>query len=434
MAEEPYKTCFALVDCNNFFVSCERLFRPDLRERPVIVLSNNDGCVISRSNEAKALGIPMGVPLFKIKDLVKQHNIATFSTNFSLYLDISRRVTNTLSTFAPLFENYSVDESFLDLEGFNKKFNIYDYCHNIRYVVTRDTGIPVCVGAGPTKTLAKIANYGAKKNFVVGGVLTIDQESERIDLLKKTPIEEIWGVGKALSETLTRDFGFKTAYDLSLYDPLLMKRKLNINVAKIIQELNGISCIPFEAIPKPKKQMMWSRTFGRRVSSFVQLREILAGFTVEIAQKLREEKQYARNFGIFVQTNLHSTTDKPYAKSLNFVLNKPTNDTTEFLEIMNYLLYKIFKPGYWYYKAGIILQDLTEHKVWQTDLFADDPTSTVLSEKKQKLLAAIDKINSQKHNTVFFAAQGKNVKGKISKQEKLSPSYTTKWSDIPTVS
>ncbi|MGN1393260.1 MAG: DNA polymerase V subunit UmuC, partial [Succinivibrionaceae bacterium] len=213
------KNCFALIDCNNFFVSCERLFRPDLRNKPVIVLSNNDGCVISRSNEAKSLGIPMGVPLFKIKHLVKKYNIQIFSTNFNLYLDISKRVNAILSTFSPYHENYSIDESFLDLTGFKKQYNIYDYCHNINYIVTKSTGIPVCVGAGPTKTLAKIANYGAKKGLILGGVLTIDTEEERIQLLKKTPLYDVWGIGKSFFEKLSKDFNLKTAYDLSLYDP-----------------------------------------------------------------------------------------------------------------------------------------------------------------------------------------------------------------------
>lgn len=422
---------FALVDCNNFFVSCERLFRPDLKHKPVLVLSNNDGCVISRSNEVKALGIKMGTPFYQIKDLVKHYKIATFSTNFPLYLDISNRVTSTLEDFCPSLENYSIDESFLDLTGFSKKYNIFDYCGKIHFQTIRDTGIPVCVGAGPTKTLAKIANYGAKKNFNIGGVLTIDTEAERIDLLKRTPLEEVWGIGKALSTKLKDDLGLNTALDLSRCNLDLIRFNYNVTVAKTVMELQGIPCLELEDIPKAKKQMMWSRTFGQKLTSFDQLREAIAGFTVAVAQKLREEKQYTRNIGIFIRTNFHNMYEKQYSNSISFTFDKPINDTEILLKATQYLLTKIYRPNFYYNKAGVILQDLTTDGTYQSDLFTTD--NPITDAKRQKLMQVLDTINAKKHNTVYFAAQGIDVQKGVSHQGMLSPAYTTNWKDIPKV-
>lgn len=419
---------FALVDCNNFFVSCERLFRPDLKRRPVLVLSNNDGCVISRSNEVKALGIKMGEPFFKIRDLVHRHKIAVFSTNFPLYLDISHRVCSTLEGFAPALESYSIDEAFLDLTGLESPTS---YCSKIKYETTRDTGIPVCVGAASTKTLAKIANYGAKKNFTAGGVLTVNTEAERIDLLKRTPLAEIWGIGAALNERLKVEMGLVTALDLAQANPDLIRKKYSLPVAKTVMELNGVACLELEDIPKPKKQMMWSRSFGQKLTSFEQLHEALASFTVTIAQKLREEKQFTRNIGIFIRTNMHNTHEPQYNNSLSFSLDKPINDTELMLRTVQYLLSRIYRPGFYYNKAGIILQDLSSDASYQADLF--DPGNPALDAKRQKLMQVLDTINARKHNTVFFAVQGTKLQRGVSQQNNLSPAYTTNWRDVPKV-
>jgi DNA polymerase V len=418
---------FALVDCNNFFVSCERLFRPDLRRHPVVVLSNNDGCVISRSNEVKALGIKMGEPFFKIAHLVKQYNIAVFSSNFSLYLDISNRVTSTLETFTPYLENYSVDESFLDLSGMQ---NVYDYGHKIKAITTRNTGIPVCVGIAPSKTLAKVANYGAKKNLVLGGVLSLDREDERIWLLQNTPLEEVWGIGRRYYEKLSHDLGLKTAYDLACQDHNYIKQKYNIVLAKIVQELNGISCFELEDTPKPQKQMMRSRTFGEKVIGIRPLYEILAQFTSTLGEKLRLEKQYTLTIGIFIKTNPFSKEDSQYSNSISYTFSKPVDDTITLLDTVKVLLKRIYKPYYKYYKAGVILDNLTKDPSYQTDLFEND--NFEISEKRKKLMKVIDAINASKPNTIFLAAQGVNTKS-ISSQKNLSPQYTTKWKDVPKV-
>lgn len=424
---------FALADCNNFFVSCERLFRPDLKRRPVLVLSNNDGCVISRSDEAKRLGIPMGIPLFKIKHLVKQHDIAVFSSNFSLYLDMSNRVFSRLSEFAPDIERYSIDESFLDLSGFGRNLNVYDYCMDIRHGITHDVGIPVCVGGASTKTLAKIANHCAKKGIIPGGVMTIDTDDERLFALKNTPLDDVWGIGRALNSRFREEFGILTAYDLSLLDPLMVRSKFNITVANVIRELNGVSCLPLDSQPQPQKQVMWSRTFGHHIVDLSELKQLLADFTVRAAEKLRTTRQYAGIISIFIQTNLASATDRKFAVQGHTRLNVRTDDTTELLNAGMSVLEKIFVPGYLYYKAGVLLEDLTSSRETQTDLFAVQGDPEELRKKREKLQMAVDRLNLQKKNTVFLAAQGVYAHGQVSKQERKSPAYTTDWKSLPKV-
>ncbi len=418
---------FALIDCNNFFVSCERLFRPDLRHRPVLVLSNNDGCVISRSNEVKALGIKMGEPYFKIRKLVRQYNIAVFSSNFSLYLDISNRVISTLESFTPYLENYSVDESFLDLSGIS---NVYEYGKTIKNQTTRNTGIPVCVGIASTKTLAKIANYAAKRQLVLNGVFSVDTEEERIFLLKNTPIEEIWGIGKRYAEHLKNELLLTTALDLAKQDPLMIQRKYNIVIAKIVKELNGINCFGLEDTPNPQKQIMRSKTFGHKVTTIEELYQILAHFTSQIAEKLRLEKQYTTNIGIFIRTNSFNQNEPQYSHLLSYNFNRPINDTISLLEGVKQLLKRIYRAGYNYHKAGVIANNLTNDPSYQADLFIEDDFEKI--EKRQKVMKVIDAINAMKPNSLFLAAEGVNRKN-ISNQKILSPLYTTRWSDVPKV-
>ena len=424
---------FALADCNNFFVSCERLFRPDLKNRPVIVLSNNDGCVISRSNESKKLGIPMGIPLFKIKHLVSRYGIAVFSSNFSLYLDISNRVFSKLCEYAVNIERYSIDESFIDLTGLGKTLNIHDHCMDIRHAVTHDVGIPICVGGASTKTLAKIANHCAKKGLLPGGVMTIDTDDERLFALKQTPLDDIWGIGRALNEKFSRNYGIKTAYDLSLLDPEKVKKRFSVTVANIIRELNGISCLTLEDEPRPKKQIMWSRTFGHHIMDLSELRQIVADFIARAAEKLREDGQYAGLISIFIQTNLASRFDRKYAKQANARLSIKTCDTTELMSAGIRVLERIFVPGYLYYKAGVILEDLSPVRESQSDMFDTPCESEELRQKREKLQSAVDILNRKKRNSVFLAAQGIYAHSQVSKQEQRSPSYTTSWEDLPKV-
>ena len=424
---------FALADCNNFFVSCERLFRPDLSNRPVLVLSNNDGCVISRSNEVKALGIKMGVPLFQIKHLVRQYNIAVFSSNFPLYLDLSARVASVLNDSAPALERYSIDEAFMDLTGMQKNYNIFDYCMDIRWRVTHDVGIPICVGAGSTKTLAKIANHCAKKGMTLGGVMTIDNDDERIYALKQTPLDDIWGIGRALEQKFRERYGVRTAYDLSLLDPEIIKKQFNITAANVIYELNGISCIPFEDMPRPKKQIMWSRTFGHHILSLEELSQAVSEFTARAAEKLREDQQFTAIVSVFIQTNRASTVDPQYARQAYIRLPCPLNDTPGLIQAANSVLEKIFVSGYRYYKAGVIFEDLRATSTYQCGLFDDNTLTEEARQKRQRIQAAVDKLNQKKRNTVFMASQGIYARQNVSAQHNVSPGYTTSWKDVPKV-
>lgn len=421
----------ALADCNNFFVSCERLFRPDLKNRPVVVLSNNDGCVISRSNEAKALGIKMGVPFFQIADLARRYRIAAFSSNFPLYLDISRRVTSTLEEFCPRLENYSVDESFLDLSGLDRLYDIPAYCLKIRETVTRNTGIPICVGAAATKTLAKAANHAAKKNFIPGGAAVILDEVTRRRVLKWTPVGDIWGVGSRLEPKIREILHAGDAWEFAECDEYRLRHNFNKTVYGTWKELNGESFFELEDQPRPKKQMMWSRTFGNRIADFGLLRETMAGFAVSIMQKLREEHQYAGTMGIFISSSPFDP--RPCSDSATLDLGHPVNDTVTALNGLDLLLEKIFRPGVPYARGGIILCDLSLTPEFQTDLFDPVKQPGPDDEKRKKLMATIDLINSRGRNTIFFAAQGRAGTAKVSRQTRLSPAYTTSWKDVPKV-
>lgn len=427
------KRFFALADCNNFFVSCERLFRPDLRNRPVVVLSNNDGCVVSRSDEVKRLGVPMGIALFKVRDLIARHGVAVFSSNFPLYLDLSARVYAVLCGFAPAVERYSIDEAFLDLTGFRPGGGLAAYLAEIRTAVTRGVGIPVCVGAAPTKTLAKIANRAAKKKLVPDGVFSMEDEDARVFALKNTPLEDVWGVGRAFREHFGNGFGAKTAWDLSRLDPALVTRKFSVTAGNVVRELNGLSCIPLEEIPRPKKQIMWSRTFGRRVSDPAELAQIMAEFAARAGARLREDGQYAGIVGLFVHTNPFAPGAPLLSRQASLRLRRPTCLDSELAGAVRVLLDKIRPDGREWARGGVILSDLRAGDAFQTDLFEDADFSAEALEKKKKLQAAVDRINAGGRNTVFLAAQGAYARRPVSEQRRVSPGYTTRWRDVPKV-
>jgi DNA polymerase V len=262
------QTCFALVDCNNFYVSCERVFRPDLQDKPVGVLSNNDGCFVARSSEVKELGIKMGTPLFKVQDLVDSHGITLFSSNYALYADMSSRVMSTLESFAPRMEVYSIDEAFLDFSGMRE--DLVSYSQGIRKTVQRSTGIPVSVGIAPTKTLAKLANYAAKKWKKTQGVVDLSDPVRRDKLMQLTPVGEIWGIGSRTQQKLNA-LGIHTAYDLAIQSPQTIQQQFNITVSKTVMELNGVSCIELEPISSDKQQIVCSRSFGKPLTSVVDM-------------------------------------------------------------------------------------------------------------------------------------------------------------------
>jgi DNA polymerase V len=298
----------ALVDCNNFYVSCERVFRPDLIGKPVAVLSNNDGCIVARSQEVKDLGIKMGVPLFQVQHLVKQHNIQLFSSNYSLYADLSARVMSILEEFAPSVEVYSIDEAFLELTGVCDLDPIA-YGQRIRKFVFRSTGIPVCVGMGPTKTLAKLANFAAKKWQQTGGVLDVSDPVRREKLMRIVPVGEVWGIGSRITARLNQ-LGIVTVLDLANQPVDRIRDQFNVVVARTVMELNGISCLELEEIAPDKQQIVCSRSFSRRLTEYRELSEALAEFCSRAAEKLRYQNSVVGHISVFIRTNPFNRTSR----------------------------------------------------------------------------------------------------------------------------
>src|SRR5690554_1200098 len=319
---------FALVDCNNFYASCERLFRPDLAGKPVLVLSNNDGCVVARSAETKALGIKMGVPVFQIKDLIRQHNIQVFSSNYPLYADLSSRVMRTLETLAPRVEMYSIDEAFLDLTGIESVCGLEDFGRQVKSTVEQWTGISVCIGIAPTKTLAKLANHAAKKYPATGGVVDLTSRERQQKLLAITPVNDVWGVGSRLSKRLER-INVKSALDLANCPTPTIRNLFSIVLERTVRELNGEPCLELEEVPATKQQIMCSRSFGSRITTLEQMSEAIAQYTARAAEKLRQENQQAKVLTVFVQTSQFKESERAYSNSVTGELVTPSSDTRE---------------------------------------------------------------------------------------------------------
>lgn len=414
---------FALVDCNNFFASCERVFNPYWNGRPVIVLSNNDGCVIARSNEAKKLGIKMGIPAYQIRTEIEQYGIGVFSSNYKLYGDMSNRVMMLLSSFSPDVEVYSIDESFLDFSGF-ERFDLKVIGENIVRTVTKGTGIPVSVGIANTKTLAKVASKFAKKYKGYNGVCIIDSEEKRIAALKLIDITDIWGIGSRYGARL-RSSGIKTAYDFSLMPINWVRQQMTVVGERTWKELNNESCIDLEQIEPAKKQICTSRSFGETLSELDDLKEAVATFASLSAAKLRKQHSCARSLMVFIHTN-NFREDLPQSFE-NRVMKLPVS-TNSTMEIVNYALLAlkgIYRKGYRYKKAGVILMDITSDNAIQQNMF-----DTIDREKHTKLMEVVDRLNNgYSRNNIMLAVQGGSRKWKL-KQEMLSPSYTTKLSDI----
>lgn len=415
---------FALVDCNNFYASCEKLFRPDLRDTPVVVLSNNDGCIVARSKEAKALGIKMGVPVFKVRDAIQEHGIKVFSSNYALYADISDRVMGTLDSLAPRCEVYSIDESFLDLSDIPAE-PLAALCRTIRHTIGQWIGIQVCVGVGPTKTLAKLANYAAKKYPATDGVVDISDPHRRNRLLAITPIEEIWGVGKKL-EIRLKQLGLHTALDLAQTPPHSMREQFSVVMERTIRELNGESCIELEEAPPTKKEIVCSRSFGHKVTEYEQMREAICEHVARAGRKIRAEKQQAKFVSVFIRTSPFVEGELFYSNSASGELVIASDDTRDFTELAMQLLKRIWRDGHRYIKGGVMLSDFYDVGVDQQDLF-----NQTASKKSDSLMSVIDQIN---HNgtQVFFASQGIKQSWAM-KREQLSPAYTTRWGELPKV-
>ncbi len=416
---------FALVDCNNFYVSCERIFRPDLKEIPVVVLSNNDGCVVSRSNEAKALGIRMGQPWFECREIAEKHNILALSSNYTLYADISNRVMNILRSYSPVSQVYSIDECFIDLTGIPR---IREVSYQIRERVMRWTGIPVCVGIGPTKTLSKLANFIAKKHPRSKGVFNYNDlnKTQQKKLLNQIPVDEVWGVGRSLSIHLKK-YHIVTVEDLKRSHIPTLRKLFGVLMEKTQRELNGVACLELEDITTDKKQIISSRSFGKPIKDISSLKDAMSMFVTNASEKLRSQRSHASIVQVFLKTNRFRKDKAQYMPSLAISLPQPTDDSIFINRLSSNLIEKIFKLGYEYKKAGIILNGISPITFQQTDWI--ESTSSYNS----KLMITVDKLNKKfGRGTIQVSTQGLYKNWKM-KQESRSPSYTTDWNSIPKV-
>ena len=415
---------FALVDCNSFYASCERIFRPDIKKKPVVVLSNNDGCVVALSKEAKQLGIKMCEPWFKIeKSFLKKGGVA-FSSNYELYADVSSRVMQTLEHLSPKVEVYSIDEAFLDLAGIQEceKFG-----YQCKETIDRWVGVPVCVGIGPTKTLAKVANYGAKHYPATNGVVDLTDKSRREKLMALMPVREVWGVGSRINKKLS-GLGIKTALELAEIDTKLIKRKFSSVLERTVMELKGYPCIALEQQPKTKKQIVVSRTFSRKVNDLDSINEAVSDYASRACEKLRREDQYCKMISVFMRTNYFRKQDKQYHGFKSYKLFSPTNDTRDILNATRHLTKKIFKADINFIKAGVMLSDFYDEGVYQGDLFR----SVDQRINSKELMTTVDRINNSGIGKVTFASQGIKKTWSMRRQLK-SPRYLTNWEEIPVV-
>lgn len=425
----PVSRNIALIDVNNFYVSCERVFNPKLVGKPVVVLSNNDGCAVARSNEVKALGVGMGAPWFKFKDLAKQHGIIGLSSNYALYADMSNRVMSILREYSPDQEVYSIDESFLDLTGFQSR-DLVQYGQDMRKRILKWTGLPVCVGIGSTKTLSKLANHCAKKRPVFNSVCNFNTMSPKDleDLLGQVEVGEIWGVGRKLAPKL-QALGFNTVLDLKRANPERLRQQFSVVMEKTIRELNGTVCIELEEISPAKKQIISSRSFGYPVRDYNSLAESITLYMSRAAEKLRKQQSFAGSVYVYIRTSPFKPDDPFYSNGLTIPLSSPTNDTMQLVNVVLWGLKQIYKPNYNYAKAGVMLGEIVQEEGVQTDLFSQIQTSP----KSTALMTAMDNINLKMgKESIKLASEGFKRPWKM-KQENKSPSYTTRWEDNPTI-
>ena len=415
---------FALVDCNNFYASCERAFNPALKDRPIVVLSNNDGCVVARSSEAKALGIPMAVPYFEHEKLIKKHKIAVFSSNYQLYGDMSQRVMDSLRLFCPDMEVYSIDEAFLRLDHMPQK-NLSEYCRMIRAKILQWTGIPVSIGIGATKVLSKVANHVAKKQ-TNSGAFDIRTPHTQQEILEKLEVEKIWGIAGRWAERLSR-MGIHKASELRDTHPHIIRKQLSVVGERILRELRGQSCIDLEDV-QPRKNIMSSKSFGTLVTGKRPLEEALSNYAARACEKLRNQNSRAQGVYVFVRTSEFRETDRQYNNGLTCTLPVPESDTRIIIAAAKFCLDKIYKPGYRYKKTGIMLLDLIPDSVDQGHLFVNPEHP-----KRDRLMSLVDRINyDQGPDTLFFGAQGVTREWKM-RCGLRSPRYTTQWDELLTV-
>ena len=420
------KPIFALIDCNNFYASCERVFRPELEGKPIAVLSNNDGCVIARSQEVKDLGIPMGIPAFKNEYLFKKNNIHVFSSNYTLYADMSNRVMDIISEFCPDIEVYSIDESFVELSSFRNR-DLTSYMQELRRKIQQRTGIPVSIGIATTKTLAKISNHIAKKNKHYNGVFNLMNEADIDRVLVKVPVNDVWGIGRQYSKFLV-DNNIFTAYDLKCSNDEWVDKYLTSVGHKTVLELREKSCLDLDMIITPKKGIVSSKSFGRPVATLQEMEEAVATYTTTAVKKLRNQYSVASLISVFISTNRFKETPQ-YNNNASFRFTNPTAYTPDFIEAALKILKRIYRKGFLYKKAGVMITDITSEENVPYDIFKP----LYLDTPQKDIMKIVDKINNTLgENTLFYGSLGVNKKWQM-RRNLLSPKYTTSWRDIPKV-
>lgn len=415
----------AIVDCNNFYASCERVFNPKLVGKPIVVLSNNDGVVIARSDEAKALGIKMGEPFFKVEQLIKKNDIKVFSSNYTLYGDLSARVMMILESFSPEVEIYSIDEAFLKINGIEEKAQT-EYLIKIRNTIKQWLGLPVSVGLAQTKTLAKLANRIAKKNKQFNGVLNFFEYNDLSPFLEQVPVEDVWGIGRQYSAMLHRN-GIHNALEFSKLESSWVKKKMTIVGLRTKLELNGINCIEIDNAPPPKKSIVSSRSFGEYLTEYNEVKEAVSFFVAKASEKLRAQNSACNSLTVFIRTNPFKNSPQ-YYNSAEIVLPYPMNSTNEMLPYANRALEKIFRDGFYYQKVGVLLMDFVPTKNLQISLF--DPPNRINQIIATELM---DKMNKKygSETLVYAAVFVKDKRRWAMKREKLSSHFTTQIDNLP---
>jgi len=418
---------FALVDVNSFYASCEAVFRPDLHGKPIVVLSNNDGCVIARSAEAKKLGVTMGAPYFKQRRLFEQHGVHVFSSNYSLYGDMSQRVMLLLEAMVPRVEVYSIDEAFMDLRGVSHCHNLEAFGHQVREQIKRGTHLAVGIGIAPTKTLAKLANHAAKQWPQTTGVVDLSNKLRQRKLMALIPVEEVWGVGRQISKSL-RTQGIDTALKLADMDLAYVRRNYTVVLERTVRELRGESCLNIEDAVSAKQQIVCSRSFGERITEYQDLKEAICSYAERAAEKLRGERQFCKHVSTFIKTSPFAAHELHYNNLASARLEIPTNDTRDIIKHALICLDHIWKPDKRYQKGGVMLGDFYDHGISQLNLF-DECNPKPNSEALMKVL---DEINNKGRGKIWFAGQGIKRDWQM-KRNMLSPAYTTRFSELPIV-
>lgn len=416
---------FALCDVNSFYASCETVFRPDLQGRPVVVLSNNDGCVIARSAEAKPF-VKMGEPYFKQKDMFRRHGIIAFSSNYELYADMSNRVMTTLEELSPRCEIYSIDEAFCDLTGVRNCRDLTDFGREIRETVLRRTHLTVGVGIAQTKTLAKLANHAAKQwQRQTGGVVDLSNMERQRKLMSLLPVDEVWGVGRRISKKL-ETMGIKTVLQLADTDIRFIRKHFNVVLERTVRELRGEPCLGLEEFAPVKQEIVCSRSFGGRITEYHEMRQAICSYASRAAEKLRGEHQYCSFISAFVKTSPFALNEPYYGNSASVKLLTPTQDSRDIITAATKCLDAIWKDGHRYQKAGVMLGDFYSQGVAQLNLFDDNAPR----QNSEKLMEVLDHLNAKDgRGTLYFAGQGIQTSWQM-KREMLSPRYTTRYSDL----